>query len=383
MKRNLFCLLLLLPLLGYAVSKAEEKPSIVVFGDSLSDAGYYNNLPNVWQTFLAGDPWPLMHDEATPKEPTFSTPVKNAIWVQQLGVLGLTKINKLNNLNTIPSNINTTKAVVEIINPLPSNSIYAAGGATTLCNGLPSPANNQGQGIYMAPPIGPLQPGKGGSVDICPLGSHDINSYNQIDSYLKNIDTSKKLLEQNIHIIWGGANNAFLLLAQVGAGAISPEQAIQGMAEVAQDIINDVNYLREKGAKNIVVVNLPDLNITPAMTDNGATPESGTAHLAGAMSKAFNSALEAEYPQGSETKLVKADDFFNTIVQDESIKVGDEKFDFSNVTESACDFAGVNSLACTPAADTADFLFADTVHPTAHAHKALAKYIYINGIAKV
>ncbi|AIT09743.1 hypothetical protein LO80_07040 [Candidatus Francisella endociliophora] len=346
------------PLFGGALNIAETN-NVVVFGDSLSDVGYYNNLANIWQQ-KQQKPWPKTIDGKNLKQPTFSTPVINAIWSQKLDKLAGIKLTT-NNLNTPKMNAESGAVVVDEIS---QGNNYAAGGATTTCDGISV------DGVYTPPPIGPSQS------ENC-----EINKYNQIDSYLSQHDNQAN--PNTVYLIWGGANNAFILLSKVASGTISPEEASKGMVDAANDIIKDIEYLQSKGAEKLIVLALPNLKITPAMTDDGKEPDGQTAQLAQQMSNAFNNKLKVGLSDSSDVIFLRDDlNFFDKIVTHKRITVNDKEYLFNDVTQSACDFAGDNSLSCVPKDGTEKYLFADTVHPTNHAQQALAEYIYRNGISK-
>jgi outer membrane lipase/esterase len=104
---------------------AEELQNIVVFGDSLSDAGYANNFHNI------NSDWPkLSTNSKEPKQPTYSSPDPHyTVWPQCLN-MKYKNISIPNNIFTLPQNIN--KAVKPSLN----GNDYPAGGATTICKGI-------------------------------------------------------------------------------------------------------------------------------------------------------------------------------------------------------------------------------------------------------
>jgi len=150
-------------------------------------------------------------------------------------------------------------------------------------------------------------------------------------------------------ILWSGAND-------INAGR-SPFVA-------AVDQIDNVNELIDKGARTILVPNLPNLGATPAVND---TPAAGLATLA---TLAFNGTLD----QGIEgvvatrdVNIIQMDVFsaFNIVLANPAA------FGFINVTD-AC----ISTPSCVTAsrAEQNRFLFWDDIHPTAAGHQLLALY---------
>jgi outer membrane lipase/esterase len=267
--------IVLIPLIGLSIPDYPDSlstPNVVVFGDSLSDSGYYDKLPESYSD------WPTI-DGSIKKQPTFTTP-------QKLPTTRLQQLANSNKINSaIPNNIGTPeynishKSVTGKLN----GNIYAAGGATTVCAGI---EGDYGSHIsYIPPPVG------SSSNKSCPM-----NRYNQIDSYLNQHDG--KANSKDIYIIWAGANNAFMLLAGTDVNdKEARKKAVSGMQEAAKDVIEDVHLLQEKGARKILVLALPDLKITPAMTENGTEPNSSTAILSSKMSTAFNNVLDSSFSE--------------------------------------------------------------------------------------
>lgn len=365
------CLLsfIVIVLFGYN-SFGNTPQNIVIFGDSLSDSGYANNFHNIDKN------WPVIPGSSRKfKQSTYSSPNSNhTVWPQYLEV---------SNQNvSLPNNIFSPKENIgKSVKPSLNGNNYAAGGATTVCKGI-------GNGNdYTPPPIGPLR-----TRETCDTA---VEKYNQIDSYLK--QHNNKANPNTIYIIWGGANNAFLQLGNFAnnqsalakiyflakyliTGEVSIPSAVKGMTNAAKDIAYDTDYLIKHGAKanNIYVINLPDLGITPTATDNGKDLHSFKVSLFNSLSKVFNNELKkALLPKG--ISIIDSQQFFNTIVKNKKIEVDNTTYQFSNVTQSACDFNGPNALTCIPkdyiSGKYDNYLFAGQVHPGSYAHKILAKYI--------
>lgn len=77
----------------------------------------------------------------------------------------------------------------------------------------------------------------------------------EVDSYL--LSHQDKADESSLYIVWMGANNYLAI----------PDDQEQALYATNIGIVHDLQRLVDKGAKNIMVVNLPDLGKTPAARD--------------------------------------------------------------------------------------------------------------------
>ncbi|MCX5956417.1 MAG: SGNH/GDSL hydrolase family protein [Cyanobacteria bacterium] len=134
------------------------------------------------------------------------------------------------------------------------------------------------------------------------------------------------------------------------------------------NLIASVNTLANAGARNFLVVNSPDLGLTPAFSGNN--PLKGTVS---ALSQGFNTALEIELnklatanPQ-LDIELFRVDDALNSLTDNPS------EYGFTNVIDPCLTNMGVCS-------DPSTYLFWDALHPTTRTHQILAQQLY--GIAR-
>ncbi|MDH5834598.1 autotransporter domain-containing protein [Luteimonas kalidii] len=165
-----------------------------------------------------------------------------------------------------------------------------------------------------------------------------------------------------LYTVWGGANDLFSIAA-------NPAQAQQiiGAAVTAQ--VGIVGSLQGAGARYVLVPNIPDLGITPSFRAQGAAAAAqGTA-----ISAAYNDALYGGLAAGG-LRVIPLDTFtFLREVVDDPATYG-----FANVTGTACQpQITAQSITCnpgtyvSPGADQT-YLFADGVHPSSAAHRAIA-----------
>lgn len=162
--------------------------------------------------------------------------------------------------------------------------------------------------------------------------------------------------------------------------------AIGQMVAAAAELSASVNNMISKGAKRVVVTNLPDVSLTPyaLSTINGS--DNSTQQLVLAMTMAFNERLRADLT-GLPNVL-----FVDVFTENQRQIANPAQFGLTNVTGMACNLDYPNnmfategvpssgsSLVCNTnnliAGNTSRYLFADSVHPTPYGHKLLAQLV--------
>jgi outer membrane lipase/esterase len=164
-----------------------------------------------------------------------------------------------------------------------------------------------------------------------------------------------------------GTNDLVTLLA--GANDIFNANLDAGVAATAAEAQSqNVSALIGAGARTIVVANIPDLGATPRFNGNAETAQAGLT-----ATNTFNSALDTNVQAlataNPQANLVQA----NLQGVLDIVIANPEAFGFTNVTQ-ACLGSGPGGSAC---ANPNEFLFFDTVHPTAAGHFFLAQFIDI------
>jgi outer membrane lipase/esterase len=176
-----------------------------------------------------------------------------------------------------------------------------------------------------------------------------------------------------LYTVWMGANDLF---GDIPVWASNPATASAnasvGGIPVATAVVQQVGRLQAAGARNIVVLNLPDLGVTPQFSSG---PLAAAGPLATLATVSFNGALSQGLSQLG-TGIIP----INVYGLVNEVRTNPSAFGFTNVTGTACNLGalpGGSSLFCTPAALVAPganntYLFADGVHPTGGAHRLLA-----------
>lgn len=275
--------------------------SLFIFGDSFSDSG--NNAavltPNV-------TPVPLSGNSFIPTYPYASQHYTNdQVWAQSLA--------SLLGLSADPSLLGGTN--------------YAFGGARTgplTSNGIPG-------GL-----LDPFPP------SLATQTAFFLNQYN-------NLAPSDAL-----YVVAGGGNNARDALNNI-PGCSMDLVCVEGIigstaVAFATDIGTLVAELEAAGARNIVVWNVPDVGIAPAITAAGGSAV-GTL-LAATMNSALLSAL---------TPDVKLFDLFGLV---DTVVANPAAFGLTNVTDACAQFA-----TCDPSS----FFFWDGIHPTSAVHAIISE----------
>lgn len=185
--------------------------------------------------------------------------------------------------------------------------------------------------------------------------------------------------------VMAGGNDVFINLATLQAGAAAASdpvayvqahapEAVQAMGVAGAQLAGYVNNLIVgKGAKYVVVINLPDVSKSPASLKKDAA----TQGLINTMVTTFNAQLSGGL--GSNSNIVYVDAY--TVGRDESANPA--QYGLSNVVDPACDLTKgftTTALDCSTATLRAGvddkYLFADTTgHMTPYGYELLAKLV--------
>jgi outer membrane lipase/esterase len=349
----LWILCALTPGIGQAVP-FNQISQVYFFGDSLTDSGFNNLI-----TIGAGIP---------NKAPTFTT-YSGYTWSQYLardikGIPLATAPDPFTN----PLTNNKTPLLFPsdgAVDPVLGGINYACGGSLT--------GSNPGLTITWAPSL-----------------------IQQINYFLS---TSPPNLDPNaIYFIWSGANDLLKLLSETPAP--NQYQLLKTADTAAINIASQIAVLTNHGAKRIVVLALPNLGVTPFALETAALTNTPTVPTSlKNLSYLFNSRLnqrigeiisqrakgygvlpvdrhsQAVYERGTGVSVL----YFNTYsyvneVLDYarkglSYQINGESFFFANISDPVCG-AGISALFCTSLSN--NYFFADAVHPTDLAHRALS-----------
>ncbi|MDX8386887.1 MAG: SGNH/GDSL hydrolase family protein [Gallionella sp.] len=177
--------------------------------------------------------------------------------------------------------------------------------------------------------------------------------------------------------VMAGANDIFHLSGLVSGAAITLATAVTAAQTAATELAGYVTTeIVGKGAKYVVVMNVPDIGSSPQVTSiTDPTLRAQAKGLLDALVSDFNTQLATDLPDS--TNVMNVDAF--TASSDEVANPA--KYNLTNVTDVACgaNAFGTTSLACNatnlaPGA-SATHLFADAVHPTPYGNELFATYV--------
>ncbi len=175
---------------------------------------------------------------------------------------------------------------------------------------------------------------------------------------------------------WSSAEQLAVLTATSAAAGQAALQAglLANMAKAGTEQANLVNtQIVAKGAKYVLVINLPNAGATPL----GFAGGSQTAALLTAMAQAFNQTLAAGL--AGTAGVLFADAFTASTDQYNNPSA----YGLSNVTMPSCktdssNILGGGALVCSPtnviAGDISRYGFADDAHPAPYGHQLLAQF---------
>ncbi|MGF6723188.1 phospholipase/lecithinase/hemolysin [Paraburkholderia sp. GAS41] len=197
------------------------------------------------------------------------------------------------------------------------------------------------------------------------IGDVEMPVNQQLSSYLS---AHQSFNSNQLVLVWAGANDV------LRAG--SPPAATATVQTAATTLAQLVGQIVQNGATHVVVVNLPNIGLSPkglAASDGGANYTQ--------LSELFNSTLtSALQTNGLQSKVIQVDAYtwLNGIIANFQAN----GFSVSN-TGQACDpnkTPDDTSLLCSPAtyvSANADqtYMFADDLHPTTHLHSLFAQHV--------
>jgi phospholipase/lecithinase/hemolysin len=165
----------------------------------------------------------------------------------------------------------------------------------------------------------------------------------------------RKADKKALYVVWGGANDFIRILTGGESPAVVIPQAVANLVQI-------VGTLHAAGAEHIVVVDLPDMGLTPRARAGGAT----VIATATALSVTFNTLLDQGLGAlGIPVIRVSAFQLINALAANPAA------FGFTNTTSE-----GIFDLA-----NASTYLFWDDVHPTTRAHQFLADALF-NALAE-
>ena len=222
------------------------------------------------------------------------------------------------------------------------------------------------------------------------IGQLTVPVVQQINTYLA--DHGQAFTSDQLVTVFAGGNDIFINVATfqatVAAGVnptTAATAAVTAMGTAGAQLAADVNQLiLAKGATHVVVVNLPDVSLTPYAIGSGPAAQA----LVKQMTVAFNTQLQAGLTASDAVLFVDA------FSASEDQAAHPAFYGLTDVTHPACDLTVVSSsLICTkptliaalaptpstaPATAANTYEYADSVHPTPFGYSLLASLVAEN-----
>jgi phospholipase/lecithinase/hemolysin len=170
-----------------------------------------------------------------------------------------------------------------------------------------------------------------------------------------------------LYVVFAGANDLADLTAIVALGLLPPDEIPAYIENVANGIKKAIKAFVKAGAQHILVPNVPNLGVVPAVAINGQV----FAGLATSLSAQYNAVLAAKLAKYEGVVNIIPFDAFSLLT---AVVAEPSAFGFSNATEPCytgfVDPAGPEDTVC----DNPDiYVFWDKEHPTAAFHAFLAE----------
>jgi phospholipase/lecithinase/hemolysin len=170
-----------------------------------------------------------------------------------------------------------------------------------------------------------------------------------------------------LYTIWIGANDLTDILANA-----TPSQYAADIGTVVGNIDTAIGGLAALGAKNFLIVTVPDLGLTPEATALGSIASAGASELSAAFDTTLVNGAAPFLPSLSALAGSSLDiSVLNTYSLLDSIVADPALYGFTNVTQP-CLTGEVNYSGGTPCATPNQYLFWDQLHPTAAADVLVA-----------
>ena len=201
-----------------------------------------------------------------------------------------------------------------------------------------------------------IQAGDNYAVAGATTGSYNVNNglggltfpglQDQIDAFQRQHSPAEA--RDALFVVWAGANDFFAALA----GSTPPQTLI---SNAVYNTAVAIARLEQGGARHILVVNLPDLGVTPYVLAAGFGAQ--ITQLGGAYNQALGATLDDLGAPG--VSIIRVDAFKAL----DSMAYNPGIYGFVNVTQPALATGG----------NPDEFLFWDSVHPTTIGHAVLAE----------
>jgi len=194
----------------------------------------------------------------------------------------------------------------------------------------------------------------------------------EVKEYIENESTHGFQTDNQLITIWVGGNDYL-----DGRFHTTPDNATD---ETVKAIEKNIDTLIQDGARHLLILNLPDLGLTPSATVEDASFAKRLSLLANMHNQKLAAMIEKEKTRhpNIDLKLFDVTEYFHDML------TNPEKYELSN-TADACytgdygsldgdnDPIAAKKLICKA---PAKYVYWDTIHPTTFIHQLLASFIF-------
>ncbi len=227
--------------------------------------------------------------------------------------------------------------------------------------------------------LGPLAPSLAGGTDFAVGGAetgttpvHTANASDLPAQLAAFQGAVPKPASGALYSLWIGANDLFSILATPG---ITPTVAEADASAAAANVASFVAGLAADGAKNLLLVTVPNLGVAPAVTAHGTAAETAATDLSAYFDQILVQDVGAE--AASHGMNLSVLDTFSLI---DGAIANPAKFGFTNVSDpcwtGSYTSASSGTLCSNTQAGQDQYLFWDQVHPTAAGQQIVADAAY-------
>ncbi|HUN39728.1 MAG TPA: DUF4214 domain-containing protein [Acetobacteraceae bacterium] len=232
------------------------------------------------------------------------------------------------------------------------------------------------QGLTSALSLPPLSPSLAGGTDFAYGGAetgstlaHTENASDLPSQYSQFLAQVRSPQAGALYAIWIGSND---VLDIAGDSSLSTAQQQEAVATAVNNEVTVINELVAHGARNLLVLDVPDLGKTPYEMARGAEAQTASSLASLYDADLSNAMLSLAASGPAQVNLV---DTFGVL---DHVIANPGAYGFSNVTTPVWDGnltdSSSGTLAATGAAQNG-YLFFDPLHPTTAAHALLASGI--------
>jgi phospholipase/lecithinase/hemolysin len=220
----------------------------------------------------------------------------------------------------------------------------------------------------------PLEPSLAGGTDFAYGGAetgqtpaHTVNPTDLTSQYGQFLAQAPSPQPGALYAMWIGSND---VLDIANNSSLTPTQQQQDIADSVNNEVAVIGGLAGHGAQNFLVLNVPDLGKTPYEIGHGATDSQAASSLASLYDSDLATALQPLEASGA-LKI----DLVNTYAVLDNVIANPSAYGFTNVTtplwSGNLTSPSSGTLQATGSAQS-QYLFFDSLHPSAQAHATLA-----------